>query len=177
MARRAGTVWSKTYDGTPLRDKAGIRFAPTLIHLLQQGHADYRRDGRRGVFSPALVQLCDFYQGRHEKGSVVKFWQPGHFTDLPTIEVAAPEGRRTYVAEYTRRMDSNHREKMLGSPLVNRFVKRFHVKDMSQLVGEGVFELQLPVDLSNEGLTRDVFNSLGIYHDTDYTRPWEISAY
>ncbi len=177
MARRTGTIWSRTYPEAPIRDKSGIRFAWTLQHLLGRGLSDYRADGRRGTFSPALVQLFDIYQGRHVSGSTVKFYDPGYFPNMPVIAVSADGKEKKYAAEYTRRMDSDGREKLLGSPLATRHTRRTHIKDMSQLAGEGVWELQLPLDMSDEERTSDIFNSFGILFDTDYSKPWCIAAY
>lgn len=186
------TIWTKEYVDTPIKDIAGINFPGTLNHLFQQGYNDYRASGRRGAFSPVqtsvrfTVSEPTVVMNRGERIAVMaetpvtiaRFREVGYEKSLPTIELATERRPRHYVAEVVWPMDSNDREKMLGSPLINRMIKRSQIKDMSHLSGqEKSWELQLPLMLDDRVATDDIFNSFGIYLDLDFSKPWCIAAY
>ncbi|MBI2232893.1 MAG: hypothetical protein HYU56_03150 [Candidatus Aenigmarchaeota archaeon] len=186
------TIWTKAYADTPIKDRAGINFPGTLSHLLQQGYRDYRASGMRGAFSPVQtsVRFTVSETAVVMKGgeritvmadppvTVARFREAGYEKSLPTIELATERRPRLYVAEIVWPMDSPEREKMLGSPLINRIVRRSQVRDMSHSSDkEKSWELQLPLMLGDRAATDDIFNSLGVYFDLDFSKPWSIAAY
>ena len=169
-------MWSsETYPDLPIRSGKRILFGGTLKDLLGNGYRDYRRAGMTGVFSPAFGQTYYIYQGQYIPITLVRYREPEYFATLPLIEIA---DKKRYVAELIWRMDSAEREKILASPLLSRFVRRWDIRDMSQLVGdkEKTWELQLLLNPDDEDETAEIFNSVEIYRDMNYSK-WRIGAY